>query len=1438
MDTSEKKELENQLSLKYNATVDFFNKNDFEHFFGDARKTIELIPKYIIFEILQNDMLAEEYILGKKDLEKDSSRNWDFVDKDGDEPQGAFFAVLAKKAIWYKFPYLNSPSKQKHKDLKLILENDLDTLMRFYKIASPAFVHTGKSKLDTITQAKSLATFFEKFYDDFKTVCPKLYSLWNNTFQRFDLSVADNKIQSIWNDLDKLYEDTNHFCSEGGNKFIILLPGDCGKYNSKLVENLFLIPCALIVDFGTHNGNDISSSVDKESWSKKVHPIKEKTDFVVGGLMINWFFSHGEKSAGELITCDFKNWKVSRSKILKDILSNVIKKDKTNHFYILNFLNQPKYAPFIFNMLNEVFGDENSTQNRCDIFSFSKDKETIQGITDWGEDTIVNHFEIQIDFNDFLSYINQKISTNSIDSGNYELNKISFTNEELIYCKEAGIDVFGQSKHEVDTQWDFYSGAEITWKELAADKDVKRTGYERFKQNIIAIINNPKQKTIIYTIKHNPGAGGTTMARRLAFDICKLNTEIEGFMCLPVFLFAYNEKTFDYLLYLSEKKLDNDFLLIIVEGGKVADENVNKLTSRLNARQRNAIVLRVFRTTSANIQGGFNVTTLPSRLNEDDTKAFFEKYSLSYKTSNKTEVLFTQTEMDNGLEVVDFPLKIKDDITSVRLNDYVSAFLNDLPDSLKRFCGYVAFTTYYAGRSLNQQLISNFDSKLIFSDTKIKSSLYKLLLQELDEDGYLSGCWRPRYQSFALPIIMNVWGSDWKLRVNKISIDFIKECAKAGTIGQWDKDMLYGVFILRRGSDFKDSFEDDRTKFAKLIQNVMENEQLPEEIYKALIEVYPDDSIFCGHYGRFLYEQAYAKKVNYSDVLYVDSEKIIRNAIELSPTVDDNYHMLGMLNLRKIQTLHKLVKRIHNAGENDFLDYENLLQKWMSTAKDSFETSIELNPASPYGFTAQCQLYSECIKVGKILKVSEDYSFCDSDPLYMEILDYFSTSLNHLGNICRTYDDNQTYMTKSIRIYDQLVTFHRQVLGNPFEAVKHYRNMYINSSSDNKIYYGRQFVTSLLYARTDGFKGKNRNSIAWAMKHLNRNDRNEISNVLQYLRTQNDFDSFENLFWFRMSSNEEFPLDEAVNLLIEWLRLYEKEGKTGGGKLKALYLLAVCYSAMAINCGSYSEEYVKNAKKYFKLAEELAESFERSALSSYTYMGEEQDAHCILLPNQIEDAKEIEAVICKIDRRKGYVKLPCGLEAFFPANEFNSLADENKTYLRGIIGFRYSGLGLYKFEKVTENTFEQLAEISDRIDEEYEKQKENEVEHGNEFHPEDTEIYRTPEEEKMKKKATTVVGYIDPTLLDRDNSKRQKKQDLIEGDEYEGIIVEPSYGTRNNRIKYVSNHKTYYLLMEGTNVGEFFVDEIVLFKAGKKPDKRDSSKDFWYAYDIRLKEDE
>ena len=1434
MDAIKKQFIEN-----YESSVIFYNKGDIKHFLGDARLCIEGLAKIMIYEVLCDDNLATSLIKGERRFTRRPDNTWIIEDESQKkEPEGSYFYTLLKYSIYYKYPIIwncrEKGTQQKPKRLRDRIDSDLDQMVNYYSVASELAEHTGSSKLDIMKQGKALAEFFPKFIDDLKEYFSETQSLFES-LPKFNSTSIDTDVNEVESELQTLYNETKNFCSAGGDKFILLLPYTTQSTREVLIEALSKVPCAIIFDFGIYKREELATFNSIKLWREKVRPIQSKNDFTAGSTMLNWHLSHGNEMFGDIITCDFKNWKVNRSRQFEDILTNVVKKNSACHFYILNFIEEPKFAPFVFNILNNVFDGEDYAQKRCDIFSFSSDTETIKGLKDWSEDSIVKHTFLNITIEEFSSYILHISSENQIGTSTaLPETKIDFSIEEINFYREAGIEVFGQYVNNKKREWDFYSGAEITWNDLEIELDVKRIGYEKFKEKILSIIRNPKLKVVSYTLKHHPGAGATTMARRLAFDICKMSSEINNFNCCPVFLNTYNEKTFEYLLQLSENKLDNDFLLIIVEGGKVADENVNKLEQRLNIRHRNVIILRIFRSTRPALQGGPNTTILTSKLDDVDARLFISKYSASLNGLP----IFSDEDVSNGLEVVDFPLKLKDDITSMRLNDYVGAFMNDLPETTRTFLGFVAFTTYYGNKALNQNLVKSYFPSSIGDSSEWKRSLYKLIIQETDEEGNFTGCWRPRYQSFALPILQNTWGTNWKLRINQISKAFIKACKSVGILGQWDKDMIYAVFILRRGSDFRDAFDETRSKFSKLIQDVIENNQRPEDIYQNLVDSFPNDSILLGHYGRYLYEQAYKKNVGFNDGLYEKSKTFIEDAIEINPFVDDNYHMLGMHYLRRIQTTEKQVSKYKNNTDFDIYSFEDTLISWVKVATECFQKSIELNPASPYGYTSICQLYMESLKMAKLLKGCDDYSFCDDDIIYEEIVDNLGTCLNQLSNICNSYDEEQSYMIQTIRTYNQIRTFHRQLLGNARESVEHYRKLYQNGGVFNKLFYGKQLVTSILYARTEGITTKNKNNIAWSMGRLTAYEREEVEQVLQYQRAQNDIEVYENLFWFKMSGNEEFSFDEAINLLEEWLQLYEKTNKTGGGKLKALFYLAVCYSALAIHSERINEDYIANANKYFKQAEALAEKFERSTISEYAYLGEDTDAHCILLPHKADEAKRVEALIVKVDRRKGYVKLPCGLEAYFTANDFNSLADEGKTYLTGIIGFRYSGLRLCQFERITEYSPEQIATICDNIDaQENIPIQYDDIEDEDEQKTLGVNIIQQPTKElldliestkkfsfnKGSKGKTSETKAVTP----RTSSNREK---LVTGVFREGVKGRPSFVEQDgpwNNTQQVRTIRDGEILVDGDRVEYTLCSELMPNNPKKK---------FWFAEDVHLKE--
>lgn len=73
---------------------------------------------------------------------------------------------------------------------------------------------------------------------------------------------------------------------------------------------------------------------------------------------------------------------------------------------------------------------------------------------------------------------------------------------------------------------------------------------------------------------------------------------------------------------------------------------------------------------------------------------------------------------------------------------------------------------------------------------------------------------------------------------------------------------------------------------------------------------------------------------------------------------------------------------------------------------------------------------------------------------------------------------------------------------------------------------------------------------------------------------------------------------------------------------------------------------------------------------------------------------------------------------------------------------------------------------------------------------------------------------------------------LVSDNEYEGkIIMVGSYK------KIECDISPFPLKIEGCNDYDIYEDEIVIFTAKSRPNDRDASKTFWYATNVRLKED-
>ena len=456
-----------------------------------------------------------------------------------------------------------------------------------------------------------------------------------------------------------------------------------------------------------------------------------------------------------------------------------------------------------------------------------------------------------------------------------------------------------------------------------------------------------------------------------------------------------------------------------------------------------------------------------------------------------------------------------------------------------------------------------------------------------------------------------------------------------------------------------------------------------------------------------------------------------------------------------------------------------------------------------------------------------------------------NNSLSQLGNICQAYEDSVDYMKQSRFIYEKIKMFQYKVLGDASEAVDRYRNLYRQTEDkQKKTFFGKQQIEAMLYYRTKGLKQERRRYYtAFAMGKLKGKDRYEIGEVLKYLRRQGDVSCYENLFWFKMSSRDEFNFDDAIELLQEWLSLCENNDRPQSGKLKAIFYLAVCYSAMAINSEKLCNEYVEQAKKYFEEATKLADRFEINSINSLAFLGEEDDVRCILLPSQQDARKMVKARIEKIDGKKGYAIIPnCGpkLEAFFSNkdNKYDSLRDERKTFITGSIGFRYDGLRIYDTYTETDLTLEELAETV----------KEEEVETApiNDDKEQETPVSQTETTksvgESVKDTSVSlgvkVVGKLDLEKLQA-NRPREVKHNVNTGIDKNGTFV----GKIDAKRIYVwAGGKPYYIDKKGEgfkfgwspNECDYDENEEVYFEKKEGPNYKTGGI-FNYAINVRPK---
>ena len=488
---------------------------------------------------------------------------------------------------------------------------------------------------------------------------------------------------------------------------------------------------------------------------------------------------------------------------------------------------------------------------------------------------------------------------------------------------------------------EFYQGIRpISWNELERNLEIKAAGYEESKEKLdILLKSNSKSK---YYCIYDPGLGGTTLLRRIAWDYHKV---------FPVLILKkYSSESHLSQLHQLAKMTDKPYL-ILADSNDIQPEMIETLHNDLETVMNHVIV-------------------------------YFQRKTRFDQPRGKSQLFSNlrtlSTQPDNAIEQSPFFYSLTafdKDFSGIR--PFIYHHRKSLTAQMRDALSFIALADL-----VHQSLDVGFFASLfpLMDNKEIKESLNNsmafrsLVVFYRDEHTRETTC-KIRFAAFTKEILIQATAKaeltgNTKinyLELSNILIDFIHKTRSDGCEINESLKKLLQLMIISRQIDI----DANRATFADIIEQIGGKSSLGwnsaglsavHNVFEALIETYPEEPHFVAHYGRFL---CYVEK-NYSEAM-----QKIEAAIENN---DDPYllHMKGMVIAAEIQDsiLPRLKTQSNQAGEiqSEEEDIE-LLHDKLKTAQDLFEqVRKKMRDESFAGYVSDINL---CINVLETLKSIE-----------------------------------------------------------------------------------------------------------------------------------------------------------------------------------------------------------------------------------------------------------------------------------------------------------------------------------------------------------------------------------------------------------------------------------------------------------------------------------
>jgi hypothetical protein len=603
----------------------------------------------------------------------------------------------------------------------------------------------------------------------------------------------------------------------------------------------------------------------------------------------------------------------------------------------------------------------------------------------------------------------------------------------------------------------FYLGNTIQWGDLAyrngIGKDISREKLDVITADLKGLLSNAstchKMKLI-----HEPSAGGTTLARRIAYDI---GTEEYPTVILKRYHRTETYKGFEQLYDL----VNNKPILVIAEQSDIHQNDIEDLEKQIKRNRKHAVILYVQRSIKGSIEKKEKSRVLKSTLDDKEQEEFEIVFS-EIAPSKAEAIKNIKKNLDRNFVTPFLYGLTAFEERFLQLSRYIKSLLLPIKEDYRKVVTYICLIGKYSNQPIPISIFEAAGFKLngfgaddnilhllkFNDDTNSFEARHYLIADEVCRQA-LSGFnlsnkdeWRLGLKSFLFEII------DLFARIN--SEEMLEDV---------DKNILESVFISK--ADSNDS-GGPKEKFSYLIIEVNktdgEGTEMSLEIIKYLTKKIPFHPYFHQHLAMLYIYSAYDKRdpLPYYDLAIESANKAIY--IEPSPS-SSLYHTKGHVYVRKLSWYSKNHKLLLSRFDEDVNSTLEEIKYCFDEGYDSLIKCVSIDNHSKYGYSSMVYLVIHTFDCGYKISGYNNLSDFIHDFKYDwfgELLPIGMDAVNQAHEIAKNIDD-KTQLENIQKSYEKL----SQLYGDT--NYQDYEDKEQSAKSESmRAFYRHSFVTSIL----------------------------------------------------------------------------------------------------------------------------------------------------------------------------------------------------------------------------------------------------------------------------------------------------------------------------------------------------------------------------------------